>query len=71
MEDALVTLNLRLLRTKVMGTLLYGRLAQNLGQGYFVDPQTALLNVLLTGIGFQRRQRADHQISTAKTVNTM
>ena len=41
MEVAWFTLNLRLLRTEVMDTLLYGRVARNLGQGHFADLRTA------------------------------
>ena len=71
MEDALLTLKVRLLRTEVMDTLLYGSAARNLGQGHFADLRTAHKNLLLTDIGFQRQQRTDHDISTAKTLSTM
>ena len=38
MEDASFTLlAVRLIRTEVMNTLLYGRVAGNLGQGHFDD----------------------------------
>ena len=40
MEDASFTLKLRLLRTEVMKTLLYGHVARNLGQGHFADLRT-------------------------------
>ena len=71
MEDSSFTLKLRLPRTEVMDTLLYGRVARNLGQRHVADLRMAHLNVLTTDIVFQRRQRAGHPISTAKTVNTM
>ena len=41
MEDASFTLQVRLLMTEVMDTLLYGRAARNLGQGHFADLGTA------------------------------
>ena len=41
MEDASFTPKVRLLRTEVMDTLLYGRVARNLGQGNFADLRTA------------------------------
>ena len=71
MQDDSFTLQVRLLRKEVMDALLNGRMARNLGQGYFSDLRTAYENLLLTDIGFQRRQRADHHISTAKTLNIM
>ena len=37
MEHASCTLKVHLLRTEVMDTLLYGRVARNLGQGHFPD----------------------------------
>ena len=40
MEDVSLTLKLRLLRIEVMNTLLYGRVARNLGQGHFADLRT-------------------------------
>ena len=41
MEDASFTLKVRLLRTEVMDTLLYGCVARNLGRGHFADLRTA------------------------------
>ena len=46
MEDASFTLEVRLLRTEVMDTLLCGHVAQNLGQGHFADLRTAHKNLL-------------------------
>ena len=41
MGDASFTLKVRLLRTEVMDTLLYGRVSRNLGQGHSTDLRTA------------------------------
>ena len=41
MEDASFTLKVRLLTTEVMDTVLYERVARNLGQGHFADLRTA------------------------------
>ena len=70
MEDASFTLKLRLLRTEVMDTLLYGRVAPNLGRELFADLPTAHQSLFLTDNSFQRRQRTDHHVSTAKALNT-
>ena len=40
-EDASFTPEVRLLRTDVMDTLLYGHVSRNLGQGHFADLRTA------------------------------
>ena len=41
MEDTSFTLKLRLLRTELMDSLLYGRVARDLGQRHFADLLTA------------------------------
>ena len=41
MEDASFPLKVRLLRTGVMDTLLYGRVARNFSQGHLADIRTA------------------------------
>ena len=56
----------RLLKTEVMETLLYGCVTWVLGLGHFAKLRTANHNVLLRSIGFQRRQRTDHRMSYAK-----
>ena len=68
MEDALFTLKVRLLKTEVMETLLYGCVTWALGLEHFAKLRTARHNLLRRIIDFQRRQRTDHRMSYAKTL---
>ena len=68
MEDAPFMLKVRLLKTEVMGTLLYGCVTWALGLEHFAKLRTAHHNLLPRIIGFQRRQRTDHRMSYAKAL---
>ena len=70
MEDASLMLKVRLLKTEVMETLLYGCVTWALGlEEHFARRlRTAHHNLLLRIIGFQRRQRTDHRMSYAKAL---
>ena len=68
MEDALFIPKVRLLKAE--GTLLYGptRVTWTLCRGHFAELRTALHKLLLRIIGFQHRQRTDHPMSCAKSL---
>ena len=68
MEDAPFMLKVRLLKTEVMETLLYGFVTWALGLEHFANLRTAHHNLLLRIIGFQRRQRVDHRMSYAEAL---
>ena len=68
MEDAPLTLKVRILKAEVMETLLYGCVTWTLGQGHFAELLMAHHNLLLRILGFQCRQRTDHLMSYVKTL---
>ena len=68
MEDAPFMLKVRLLKTEVMETLLYGCVTWAPGLEHFAKLRTAHHNLLLRIIGSQRRQRTDHRMSYAKAL---
>ena len=68
MKDAPFMLKVRLLKTEVMETLLYGCVTWALGLEHFAKLRTAHHNLLLRIIGFQGRRRADHRMSYAKAL---
>ena len=68
MEDAPFMLKVRLLKTDVMETLLYGCVTWALGLEHFAKLRTAHHNLLQMIITFQRRQRTDHCMSYAKAL---
>ena len=68
MEDAPLTLKVRMLKAEVLETLLYGCATWTLGQDHFAEPRASTNNLLLRIIGFERRQRTDHLISYAKAL---
>ena len=68
MEDAPFTGKVRLLKTEVMETLMYGCVTWTLGSEHSAKLRTAHHNLLLRVIGFQRRQRTDHRMSYAKAL---
>ena len=68
MEAAPFALKLRMLKTEVMESLLYGCGTWTLGKEHFAELRTAHHRFLLRIIGFQRRQRTDHLMSYAKAL---
>ena len=68
MEAAPFALTVRMLKTEVMETLLYGRVTWTLSKEHFAELRMALHRFLLPIIGFQRRQRTDHLMSYAKAL---
>ena len=68
MEHAPFMLKVRLLKTEVMETLLYGYVTWALGVEQIAILRTAHHNLLLRIIGFQRRQRTDHRMSYGKAL---
>ena len=68
MEDAPFTFKVRLLKTEVMETLLYGCMTLALGLERFAKLRTAHHNLLLRIIGVQRRQRTKDRMSYAKAL---
>ena len=62
------TLEVRMLKTEVMETLLYGCVTRTLGEDHFAELRTAHHKLLLRIIGFQRRQRTDHLMPYAKAL---
>ena len=68
MEDAPLMLKVRLLKTEVIETLLYGCVTWALGLEHFAKLRTAPHNLLPRIIGSQRRQRTDHRMSYAKAL---
>ena len=61
-------LRVRLLKTEVMETLLYGCVTWAFGLEHVAKLRTAHHNLLLRIIGFQRRQRTDHRMSHAEAL---
>ena len=59
---------MRMLKAKVMATLLYGWVTRTVANEYFAELRTAHRIFLLRTIGFQRRQRTDHLMSYAKAL---
>ena len=68
MEDAPLTLKVRMPKAEVMETPLYGCVMWTLGQEHFAEFRTEHHKHLLQIIGFQRRQRTDHLMSYAKAL---
>ena len=71
MEDAPFVFKVRLLKTEVMETLLYGCVTWAFGLEHFAKLRTAHHNLLLRIIGFQRRQRTDHVVRQGSQEGTM
>ena len=68
MEDAPLTLKVRMLKAEVIETLLYGCVTWTLGHMRFPELRTAHHKLLLRSIGIQRRQRTDHLMLYAKAL---
>ena len=68
METASFTLNVRMQKSEVMETLLYGCTTLTLGVEHFAVLHNAHRKLLLRSIGFHRRQRNDHRMSYAKVL---
>ena len=66
MEAAPFALKLRVLKTEVMKTLLYGCVTWTLSKEHFAELPTAHHRFLLRIIGFQRGQRTDHLCRTPR-----
>ena len=64
MGDAPFTQKVRMLKAGMMETLLHGCVTWNLGQEHFAELRKLLLRI----IGCQHRQRTDHLMSYAKTL---
>ena len=68
MEAAPFALKLRMLKTEVMETQLYGCVTWTLGKEHFAELRTAHRRFPLRISDFQRRQRTDHLMSYAKAL---
>ena len=66
MDTASFTLEVRMLKSEVMETLLYECVTWTLGVEHFVVPQRAHRKILFRTIDFHRRQRTDHHMPYAK-----
>ena len=68
MESASFTLKMRVLKSEVMGTLLYGCVTWTLGVEHFAVVHSAHHKLLLRITTFHRRQRTDHRITHDKAL---
>ena len=68
MEAGPFALKLRMLKTEVMETQLYGCVTWTLGKEHFAELRTAHRRFPLRISDFQRRQRTDHLMSYAKAL---